>query len=760
MKKRSVVLFIALLSLMVGFAQLGGNVLFGQQTVGSESVKSTGKATDSMDVPLYAPIRVINGVEMADVFIGIESGAVVSSLKKQGVVVNCEFDGFVTAQIPVELMSKVSHMPGVTDIEISRMMKLASDSTLSITRAGQVLNGSNCGLPQSYDGNGVVIGIIDNGFDYQHVAFKRSDDPTQSRIVRVYDPQDSTGHEARLGENVLPGSVFMGAQIDTLTHDYGSHSAHGTHVTGLAAGTHISGYGGMAPKAEIVMCVCRNLNVYLPETEVANCIKYIYSYADSVGKPCVISVSVSTAFGPHDGSDRLSQVIAQTTGPGHIFVIAAGNTGNRYAYAYGPSTMEKPLNMQLGFQTEGYYRNVMFDTWIRTLRVRPVVQYHIFDTSTKRIVWKSELITMYKKIDASQFSQYFEPDATVGQEGYLTALLSLTSAKKYEVQLTAYNLKSKAYNGDQTSRYKIGVTVYPPKISYPNQTDSIYIDSWVVQGSLGSYGGIVYTDDITESGDTVTIANEGYYRWPDDNCCIGTYAVHDSIISAGSYVARNSYYSWALESMQYDNIAIGSIYSASSYQVQGYGPTGKALPTVMAPGYNVVSSVSRYSQYNTGIGGFPYMVMRNDEGFLWGIMSGTSMAAPTVAGIIAQWLQINPRLTPGEIKNVIAETAIKDMFTQNQHNGVRFGPNGKIDALAGARYILAQMGDSLLQGDVNDDGQVNITDAVMLITYLSEEGGLNEPVINSVQSDMNQDGLINITDALLLITHISLDDGN
>lgn len=154
------------------------------------------------------------------------------------------------------------------------------------------------------------------------------------------------------------------------------------------------------------------------------------------------------------------------------------------------------------------------------------------------------------------------------------------------------------------------------------------------------------------------------------------------------------------------------------------------------------------------------MVMRNDEGFLWGIMSGTSMAAPTVAGIIAQWLQINPRLTPGEIKNVIAETAIKDMFTQNQHNGVRFGPNGKIDALAGARYILAQMGDSLLQGDVNDDGQVNITDAVMLITYLSEEGGLNEPVINSVQSDMNQDGLINITDALLLITHISLDDGN
>ena len=314
--KRLLIAIATLLTLMVGFAQLqNGYPSLLQRLMGDRhAYESLMKAHKNAEAE-YVSSRMINGVEMIDAFIDIDDKSAINSLRKHGVLINCEFDDFVTAQVPVASLDWLTNIPGVKNVEISKVLELCTDSTLSKTHAGQVLNGTDFGLPQAYDGSGVVIGIIDNGFDYQHIAFRNADDPSRSRIVRVYDPLNENGHEVVVDNNVLPGSVFMGEQIDTLTTD-NKASAHGTHTTSIAAGTHANGYGGMAPGADIVLCSSRLLNLNVSETEVVNCIKYIYSYADSVGKPCVISVSVSTASGSHDGNDRISKAVASTVGPG------------------------------------------------------------------------------------------------------------------------------------------------------------------------------------------------------------------------------------------------------------------------------------------------------------------------------------------------------------------------------------------------------------------------------------------------------------
>ena len=131
----------------------------------------------------------------------------------------------------------------------------------------------------------------------------------------------------------------------------------------------------------------------------------------------------------------------------------------------------------------------------------------------------------------------------------------------------------------------------------------------------------------------------------------------------------------------------------------------------------------------------------------WGVMAGTSMAAPTVAGIIAEWLQINPNLSPGDVKNVIAQTAQKDNFTQDPTYGYKFGPNGKIDAMAGAQYLLSQMEGDILLGDVNGDGKVSIKDVTILISYLLDD----TTEIVFVNADVSGDGRVSIKDVTLLI---------
>lgn len=711
--------------------------------------------------PSFAQPRMVDGTEMIDAFIDIANSEVIPLLKAAGVKVNCEFKGFVTAQIPMHQLEQIHLIPGVTNVEISRVVELCSDSTLRVTHAGQVLKGKEYGLPRMYDGTGVVIGIIDYGFDFQHIAFKKADGVT-NRIKRVYNTADTTGHPVIIGGNQVAGSVFMGAQLDTMTTDDPS-GYHGTHTSCLAAGTHYNGYGGMAPGADIVMCAPATFKWGFLESEVVNCIKYIFSYADSVNKPCVISMSVSTSFGSHDGNDRVSKAVSQLVGPGRVFVIAAGNNATKYQYSFGPATeTDNRMNMLLGCYSTSYnhgyyYDHLQIDSWARAKSTRPINQFFIFDKQTQRIVWRSEYCNLYQQIDASEISDYYESGSS--GDGYLEAMVALNpNNNKFCLSSTIHNLRSKSYtvdaDGYRTSRYQIGVAVFPPHVMNPRQPDSCYIDSWMYTGNgqRTRYSGVVYVDEVTENGDTVTRAVSDYFSAPSDMASIGTYAVADSIISAGGFVARNYYYSYNLGTTTWnDSYVIGSFYKTTSFEGLGYGPTGKALPTVMAPGFDVVSAVSRYNNY--AVNG-PSTVLRLPGNHNYAVLTGTSMAAPTVAGIIAEWLQINPNLSPGDIKKVIAATAIKDEFTMSAIDGARYGPNGKIDAMAGALYILER---SVHFGDVNNDGAIDVVDMTLMIDCLlngidfviGDGFYVNEPAL-----DINMDGTFNVVDISYAIDFI------
>lgn len=693
----------------------------------------------------YVAPQMIDGQEMVDAFIAIENDNTLSSLQQQGVIVNCLFDGFVTAQVPLQRLVDISLMPGVTDLEVSRVAQLCTDSTLSVTHAAQLIQGKKNGLIRDFDGTGVIVGIIDKGFDFQHRAFRRNDNPDLTRIVRVYNTQVTTGHPAYYNKTAkLPGSVFMGDEIYGLTTD-SNGSTHGTHTASVATGTHVNGYGGMAPGADIVLCAISKNEGGLSVVELANCIRYIDSYADSVNMPCVMSLSVSIHGGQHDGEDYFSKAVKQTMGPGRIFVIAAGNTAGHPYYAHKQATQTSPMNMLIyckalsGADSSYYYSHQLAEVWIRNSWKRPNFKMHVLDKTTGKIVWESEEFSDGIQLPASDLEPYYSYDPSADTEGYIKVNRKTSSdGKKNELSLTLHNLISQEYTASgsvKKSRYAIGMSVYP-------QTDiTLDVDAWI-GNSYGGFGN--YATPVTGLGSDTP--QQGYYVNGSDSCSIGTLAVNDSVISAGAFAARNSYYSYFQDRIVTENsYTVGDIASFSSYQAEGYGPTAKALPTICAPGVDVVAAGSRYSYFAQSN---VYTVMKTDDGCYWGVMTGTSLAAPTVAGIIAQWLQANPRLSVAQIKNIMAQTAIRDKYTTGA-NSIQFGPNGKIDAMAGMRQVLNSLGYTI--GDADGDGVITISDLTAMIDYLL--GTRPDDFIVEV-ADVDGDGNVTISDVTDLIDYL------
>jgi serine protease AprX len=80
-------------------------------------------------------------------------------------------------------------------------------------------------------------------------------------------------------------------------------------------------------------------------------------------------------------------------------------------------------------------------------------------------------------------------------------------------------------------------------------------------------------------------------------------------------------------------------------------------PTIAAPGVDIISA-------RDSTGTLPALAAEQDEATIpaaylpfYTVMSGTSMATPHVAGVVALMLEANPNLTPAQVRDIIVRTA-------------------------------------------------------------------------------------------------------
>ena len=640
----------------------------------------------------HAAISQVRGQEMVDVFITLHNSRNTSRITALGGVIGARFTGLVTAQVPVAKLQAIAALDEVEQVSIAEMMESNVDTTRSVTSVNYVAEGLQHGLPANYDGKGVVFGIIDSGIDFNHAAFQ--DSLGNTRIKCVYMPADNSGTKVTIDGTVLPGSEFDSTRIASLTTDLAS-SAHGSHTAFIGAGSHCGQYSGMAPGADIVMCA---LGGKKNDVNIANSLKYITQYAKRVGKPCVISISLGTKQGPHDGTSKLCKIYEEMGKSDAVICLSAGNLGSYRRYIHHKfSGMNTATNPNIGSYVTGtqagYTANFAIDTWSRS-RSAVGIKYLLIDPDDNSIFYETGIMKAY--------TYHYIGPGMESKRGYNAFLSQYFSGKIGVWVTTESNGHIETYSEVSLKPLRSDVKAYKMAVQFYG-ADGVEFDSWVTSENAYSWHPQV-----------------GDYKFVNgsDSCSMNDNVTGKNTISVGNYVGRNRYMSLSGKEMYNSIYPEGSIYVQSSY---GIAPNGESYPFVAAPGYFVVSAYNGYNYLakpstNTAYSKENPTTGRTDY---WGSMSGTSMSTPTVAGIVALWLQANPQLKVDDVKEIIRKSAYVDDDVRKAP--LQFGA-GKINALGGFPEFQYRLTDVISNSRLDVDHYYSICDSSLTCARVSADG--------------------------------------
>ncbi len=183
----------------------------------------------------------------------------------------------------------------------------------------------------------------------------------------------------------------------------------------------------------------------------------------------------------------------------------------------------------------------------------------------------------------------------------------------------------------------------------------------------------------------------GYFTPGTNDCSMGDWGTSGEAVNIGAWVANNKSYDYYKEQLEEEDVTVGDYANFSSFG-RDLSSKRRSYPDVSAPGYNVLSgnnSFGRVENYVEAEFSNQYVNQTKPRKYGYVFFSGTSMATPVAAGIIALWLQAakdkNKTLTNADIKDIIAHSSDTDKFTEK--TPARFG-SGKINAYKGLLYVL------------------------------------------------------------------------
>jgi subtilisin family serine protease len=533
-------------------------------------------------------------------------------------------------------------------------LKLMDDTALVRNRIQNVHLGL-APLSQSYDGTGILVGIIDSGCDFTHPDLKTASG--NSRIKFLWDMTKPLA--ANTPSPFGYGQEWNNTDIDLglCTHSDAADYGHGTASAGIAAGNGlaIGKHEGGAPKADIMVVA---LDFNKTGFVIADAVQYLINKAQVLNMPLVINASVGDYYGSHDGTDLEAQLIDNLTAniPGRALVASAGNAGrNKFHVGYNTTVLDTNF------------------TWIK-------------NTSTK--------------IDVSEFAdtlQIKNVRYTVGVNNTGFSDLGNIGFKNYNYALNTLKRDTIYHNTNRIGVvesiasinsfgvYELALIIKPDSVNYLWRIEHNgvgRIDSWNF-------------DYVSTGLPTATqYSHINKFKIADtlQTICSG-FQCSDYVITVGNYVNRNQYIDVNNVSHTTTEVA-GEIAQNSS---TGPSRRNAVKPDITASG-NTIFASGEASTLASFITLYPYKIALG--GYHIGA-GGTSASSPVVAGCAALYFQKNPTATSTQLKQAIINCSYSDVFTSTILPNYRWG-YGKLDAfqMMSCGEATANLHNISLTGDV------------------------------------------------------------
>jgi subtilisin family serine protease len=520
------------------------------------------------------------------------------------------------------------------------------DSTAELNNNLRPVHNGDGILPYGFRGESVVLGIIDDGFEWRHQDLVNNDSSTRIRFL--WD-------QAHVNPNFFEdfyayGSSWNASEIDSglITHN---PKTHGSHVLGTAAGNARAAnkFIGIAPESEIVAVAIDEgggnfLGAFVDGAH------YIFSKADELNMPCAINSSVGTYYGSHDGRDLYSALLDSmlTEKSGRTLVQAAGNA------------RQFKIHWQATNTNQGDTSRVWFQP---VPSISKTLSYLYADTADfNNMNFSFEWIdrnTNAEKGRTATFNIIRDFNLNNGQPAMIRDTLFYINGQM--VLLTMY------------AEQWAGVYELYFEISNSQNTS----DYWQLTLSGEGKADVWSNQQLMGLSTLVMNGNTNYYKNPDSiQTIVGYWTCSENVITVASY--QNM--AW-MKNYQGDTVALftqGALPPCISH-FSSLGPTrdNRQKPDLTAPGGQVMSAATLIALSNYRNSGFPNI---DKDG--WHIAArGTSMAAPMVAGAAALYFQCRPNASSIDVKNALMNSTRIDscVFLQSQQlPNIHWG-KGKLD---------------------------------------------------------------------------------
>ncbi len=552
-----------------------------------------------------------------------DAEAVAAQIQSAGYDASVITPELLTVAIPISYVNELAANENVYRIEPSKKLVPLMTDVRRLSGVDDIHSSKELETP--FTGKGVIIGVIDQGFEFDHIAFLDKD--KKSRVRYVWNRKD------------YPNSTTKPTTTIPKNGDGMDAGGHATHVTGIAAGSIIdeNDFYGIAPDAELIM-IPSSLN----DAEVVEDVKFIRETAEEEGKPWVVNMSFGGLLGPHDGTTTANKALESHLGAGGLIVAAMGNDGDtkmHASYTFKNNTEKKHLIIDPASIPEEI---AYFEIWGDAAdgKSHLTVKPFLYDEAAETIDFKTNMFW--------------------NQRGWVSGEIDPNNKKEH------YNIYM---NLGSVGDYLFGVEITSVEGQSFHAWTAPSGGEFIGKSKLGVISGISGNDDycVSECGATTRGA-----------IGVGSYNSATTWVSAQDGKTYN-YNHWG---------NMGTFGAVSFFSNRGPMLNDDQKPTLVAPGAFVKAPVSKYSPSVDKKGSkICSIVKRGFQSFYYEVMQGTSMASPAVAGTVALWLEAYNDLTPDQALEVIKKTAKKDNHTGDEEWNAISG-YGKLDAYAGLKEVL------------------------------------------------------------------------